>query len=1186
MKPVLLRMEAFGPYATVAEVDFEPLADVGLFVVSGPTGSGKSTIFDAICFAIYGSLSGARQGHVDVRSHYADPSAECLVRFVFDADGHRWRVTRQPSQVRQKRRGSGTTERPADALLERWTAAGWEPDAAKVRDVTTRCRELVGLSLEQFERVVLLPQGKFAEVLNARTSERADLLRTLFGSEVFDRAAEVLAEQAREGERALAGAAEQRAVFHRRATDALDRADAEIQDLPTDVARVLASSLADHAEAPLGVDGSDRPERAHAELVIETRTQLSLLDEAPMVDVVDTDDEPSAPELEDPAVRLADIRLGTLPVLEATASGFRSTATSARSHLERAEAQGKAIEQRASAATELAMLDGRTKAMEQLSIRIDAAKSVVGIGPAVALRDRITATVQQCRRDMEQLWADVRSSSERALSDRPSIPSAPTADAISSLLEATAARTSAVDALVAKETRVELQRTEVVALTNTRDAIDAAAAEAAGHLAALTLERNQLASETAELTALAARAAAMAIQLEAAEAKVAARRTADEVAAAIAEFDTQRVERAAEAAAARQAIAVATSELALLDEQLTNRPQRQAALESAARRRDKRAEIDRIGARLATATAAAAERQRQADVAFAAFVAGTAPRLAADLADGEPCPVCGALEHPAPAGDAAEPSLVDVAAVERASAAASAALTTKSDHQAAFAGLIADDPTLADTDPVDLDAALAEATEALAALDQLAATRTRIAAGIEALEERLTLIVSVIATIEADCGQAKETLSGCLGELGSAAQRTRADLIDEAAALRSELATAVRAAERLGQITSRAADLVREVNEIERSKSDLAVQRATATERIEQIGEAIRRAEVQRDKATDGTDLTMIVSLLVELRRALLRTQQLSTETATGDASLEAASNAVVAIIGSGGFSSEREALEASMEPTALEAAEVAHAEWRHRRTTVAATVEALDAQGLPDDLPDIDELRAAAIGAETRHRVAVDALAAVTQNVVQAAADIEEIASIDRATSEQRSHHEIVRRVASVVKGNNSRRLSLENWVLSVYLRDVVDHANLHLHTMSNGRYRLLVQDAPTNQVGQHGLDLVVDDAHTGRVRPSVSLSGGETFQASLALALGLADVVMIGRAGLHLDALFVDEGFGSLDADAVDQAITVLDGLRSRGSMVGVITHVEALKNALPVAIEVHPRSDHRGSEIRQVA
>ena len=100
------------------------------------------------------------------------------------------------------------------------------------------------------------------------------------------------------------------------------------------------------------------------------------------------------------------------------------------------------------------------------------------------------------------------------------------------------------------------------------------------------------------------------------------------------------------------------------------------------------------------------------------------------------------------------------------------------------------------------------------------------------------------------------------------------------------------------------------------------------------------------------------------------------------------------------------------------------------------------------------------------------------------------------------------------------------------------------------------------------------------------MSLSGGETFQASLALALGLADVVMLGRAGLHLDALFVDEGFGSLDADAIDQAITVLDGLRSRGSMVGVITHVEALKNALPVAIDVQPRSDHRGSEIRQVA
>ena len=155
---------------------------------------------------------------------------------------------------------------------------------------------------------------------------------------------------------------------------------------------------------------------------------------------------------------------------------------------------------------------------------------------------------------------------------------------------------------------------------------------------------------------------------------------------------------------------------------------------------------------------------------------------------------------------------------------------------------------------------------------------------------------------------------------------------------------------------------------------------------------------------------------------------------------------------------------------------------------------------------------------------------------------------------------------------------------MLATELEQVVSAANVHLGRMSAGRYQLVRTDDAGHAGRQAGLDLAVLDSHTGRQRPATTLSGGEQFQASLALALGLADVVgnTADASAAGFDALFVDEGFGSLDADALDLAIGALDELRGHGRMVAVVTHVEALKSALPVGVEVSARPDGGGSTL----
>jgi exonuclease SbcC len=158
----------------------------------------------------------------------------------------------------------------------------------------------------------------------------------------------------------------------------------------------------------------------------------------------------------------------------------------------------------------------------------------------------------------------------------------------------------------------------------------------------------------------------------------------------------------------------------------------------------------------------------------------------------------------------------------------------------------------------------------------------------------------------------------------------------------------------------------------------------------------------------------------------------------------------------------------------------------------------------------------------------------------------------------------------AGLGTGPDATRLSLKNWVLAYYLRQVLAHANRRLDTMTNGRYALALSEEHTDGRRPWGLDISVRDAETGQSRPATTLSGGETFMAALALALGLADVVSSG-SNYSIGALFVDEGFGSLDGDSLDTVIEVLRSLQDGGRMVGVISHVQELKDALPNGITI---------------
>ncbi len=196
MRPLVLNLQAFGSYGTAEKFDFARLGQHGIFAISGPTGAGKSTIFDAIVYALYDDLPGFRDGG-NIRSQYAEPDLETRVSLTFEADREEWLVTRTPAREVQKKRGEGTTHKSGEVTLERTDS---KQGGLTGKNANEKILDLVGLTKEQFQQVVLIPQGKFEEVLKADTADREKLLKKLFPIEIFSNITERLKEIQRERE--------------------------------------------------------------------------------------------------------------------------------------------------------------------------------------------------------------------------------------------------------------------------------------------------------------------------------------------------------------------------------------------------------------------------------------------------------------------------------------------------------------------------------------------------------------------------------------------------------------------------------------------------------------------------------------------------------------------------------------------------------------------------------------------------------------------------------------------------------------------------------------------------------------------------------------------------------------------------------------------------------------------------
>ncbi|MFF8595945.1 AAA family ATPase [Streptomyces sp. NPDC015220] len=988
-----LEITAFGPFGGCQSVDFDALSAAGLFLLHGPTGAGKTSVLDAVCYALYGSVPGARQSGqgITLRSDHAAPDARTQVTLDLTVAGRRLEITRQPPWQRPKRRGTGTTVDKAQTWLREYdaTTRAWKDLSRSHQEIGEEITQLLGMSREQFCQVVLLPQGDFARFLRADAEARGKLLGRLFDTQRFAEVEKRLAERRRATEaRVREGDAALLADAHR-----MQQAAGHAMELPE-----LAPGEPGLAEAVLTAAAVARS-TAREQLTV-ARCRLAAAETA-----------------QRDAERALD--------------GVRELSRLQRRFTEARERAGR--------------LADRAGAHREAQARMERGRKAETVAPALELREaadaehrRAAAAEARARTLLPEPFADAGAGGLAAAARR-------AAEELGSLESARRAERRLAELLAERADAERQERADEDVLQ-----------EAEGWLAGWEATRAGLQDRIEAAQQAAGLAEQLAVRRGPAQDRLAAARTRDRLTE-----ETQQARRRA------------------LD-----------SAERAARAKEHWLEL---------------KEQR---------LNGIAAELAAGLADGEPCAVCGATEHPAPASRVA--GHVDRATEERALAA----------HQDAEE-LRAEDERRLGAVREALAAATAEAGDAPAA---------RLADEVRDLEGQL-----------AQARRDASLLHPAQEELRGAEQERERRLADRRQA-------EVRAAARL----TRKEGLDREEAALE---AELAVARGTAH------SVAARAGQLQRQAA-----------LLTDAADAARAAEESAERLKHADGRLaEAAFRA--------GFDTPQEAAAALLDDAAHRELQRRLDTWQAEEAAVRAALAETDtvaaAQQAPADLAAAEDAAAAA-GRRLREAASERDAAA------RRCADLDRL-SANAATGVRRlaplrEEYDRVARLAALTAGtsaDNERRMRLESYVLAARLEQVAAAATVRLLRMSSGRYTLVHSDDRTGR-GRSGLGLHVVDAWTGRERDTATLSGGETFFASLALALGLADVVTDEAGGVRLDTLFIDEGFGSLDDQTLDEVLDVLDSLRERDRSVGIVSHVADLRRRVHAQLElVKGRS---GSTVRQ--
>ena len=1085
-----LEFEAFMAYPKRQEINFDALNNAGVFLLNGPTGAGKTTILDAICYALYGETSSDRESAKLHSTYAAHSGTKPRVLLDVTLHGKRLRIDRTPAYnkpiTRGARKGQMREESAKATLAELAPGAdpsdekAWTPISSSVAEVNRTIAERTHLTKEQFLKVVLLPQGQFAQFLKSKPKERKELLKKMFPVEHYEQLFAALTEEAKTAQQEVAQDENTQRGY-------LERARAEMLALQAllDAVDTDAEGTDTEGSAVEGfVEAGEEPENLTAENVTAETLDAWVAGGVERARETSTREKQEQQRLTDEADRNTRL-LAERAQLQADWREYEQLCERRTRLTERAD-EHKAQREELAQARAAAPLHAQY-AQVQAESQALAAREQEHSACASALEENGRALLAALRD--EETSADVTFPEETTFAALPDLEPAEQETQLEALLDT-------LRALQKKDAQLTDEEAAVAALLKQANALEQDKARAEKTLSDLTAAAEQLAEELAGYS------------------------TADEERTLAAHLVTEAQQKHDAAQQMQQKLDAASAAVA------------------AAQKQNKRT---------ATAEQKAQEKwQASAQQALAATeefknlqvlrLAQASSLLARELKDGEPCAVCGSVEHPAPAQIAEGEQLV-----ERADLDAAKEREDKAHKQARTHELAKDRTTKAHQEASEALAAARTQYETLAAQGECDVEQT--AAQLQQAQTRLA--------------QAQSRVTARDGVLAKV-ERVRVELQKAQEALRTIEGAAVEAQTRHRDAAARC----------EATAADLAPARAA-------VGFAQRVEAVEGYRAAHQR-LARAVLLLGQARErhalAAAQAQRL-----LGESAFESAELVQTAV-----RTPERvDALEQAVAAYELEHARLLEGFGREAIVAVAARVAA--GEQAPDDLQgvreQVEQLRAAA------HRLTLRE--GERESLLRSLQALRgEYAAFRTKTAQRYDRAQMLANLAAAARGDTlggyEHQVDLVSYVLGAEFERILHSASLHLDRMSEGRYGMVFSDhrAKGSRSGG-GLNLEITDTWTGEPREASSLSGGESFLASLSLALGLAEVVQANNGGIELDTLFIDEGFGTLDAETLDMVMGTIESLRDSGRTIGLISHVEEMKNRIPAQIVVE--KGQNGSSVR---